>query len=102
MGEVGAGRKGAGQVQEPGAQEVPDVLVVVQVEQHGGQVERAVAGQDGRVDVDHAGDRGAVGEQVGRGEVVVNEVLAGRAVFTGCATGATSPPAWNSDRASCP
>jgi hypothetical protein len=58
MGEVGAGRKGAGQVQEPGAQEVPDVVVVVPVEQQGVQVERAVTGHDGRVDVDHAGDRG--------------------------------------------
>ena len=72
------GPPGAGEIQEPGAQEVAEVLVVVQVEQQGGQVEGAVTGQDGRVDVDHAGDRGAVGQQVGRGEVVMDEVLAGR------------------------
>jgi hypothetical protein len=52
--------------------------VVVLVEQQGGQVEGAVTGQDGRVDVDHAGDRGAVGQQVGQGEVVVDEVVAVR------------------------
>src|ERR1700690_724974 len=54
------------------------VVVVVTVEQQGRQGECAVTGKQGRIDVDHAGDRGAVGEQVGQGEVEVDEVAAGR------------------------
>jgi hypothetical protein len=52
--------------------------VVVAIEQQRGQVEGAVAGQDRRVDVDHACDRGAVCQQVGGGEVIVNEIGPGR------------------------
>lgn len=51
--------------------------MVVEVEQQGRQVKGAVTGQHGRVNVDYAGDRGAVGQQVGRGEVVVDEVVCG-------------------------
>ena len=54
VGEVGAGRGRPGQVQEPGAQQAADLVVVVALEQQGRQVEGAVTGQDGRVDVDHA------------------------------------------------
>ena len=72
-----AQRQHAGQLEQPVSQALADAVVVVAVEQQRGQVEGAVSGQHRRVDVDHGGDRDAVGQQVGRGEVVVDEVIAG-------------------------
>ena len=78
MREVGPGGPVVGQLEQPGPQMTAYVVVVVAVEQQGRQVECAVTGKQGRIDVDHAGDRGAVGEEVGQGEVEMDEVAAGR------------------------
>ena len=42
--EVAAGRLRAGQLQQPGAQQVADIVVVVEVEQQGRQVKGTVTG----------------------------------------------------------
>ena len=73
--EVGIERALVCEFECAAAQSLADAVAVVEVEQHGRQFERAVAGDRGRVDVDHAGDVGAAGEQVGRGEVVMDEVV---------------------------
>ena len=76
--EVGASCLVTGQLQQAGTEPGPDPIVVVDVEQQRGQVERTIPGEDGRVDVDHPGNRRGVGEQISGGEIVMHEICAGR------------------------